>query len=308
MKRRWLYTLALVASIAVTGVVARAQSAQTTDTVEVPRAAIEGAISEMQSWLTTTTTTAPTTTTEPPTTTTEPPTTTTTAAPTTTTQATTTTATTLPPTTTTTGPLPTPTGENYEIFVTVDGVGPIWSAPYFRSLPYSPFTGWFDGNRDGYHCGFGIFGWNLNTPSLLDDPAGRVTFTRIDGVAYARINDRRMPENGDTNRHWATGLMTPRPVRQGECPPPTETYEPNTDPGQLPVVDYVNALTGELLERRDYRKLDDDGPLDPRLKFRLQSVDPERVTVIAYWENLPIVVIYYDAPFNSGVAMSAFVP
>lgn len=258
----------------------------------------------------TTTTIAPTTTTTGATTTstTQASTTTATTRPTTTTtQGTTTTATTLPSTTTTTGPLPSPTGDNYEIFVTVDGEGAIWTAPYYRTLPYSPNTGWFDGNRDGYKCAFGILGWNLNTASKLDDPAGRFTFTRINGVAYARVNDRRMPDSGPTLRHYATGLLTPAPVTQGECPPPTETYTPNTEPGQLPVIDYLGPQ-GQLLERRDYRKLDDDGPLPAELKFRLHSIDPLRVTVIAYWENNPIVVVYYDAPFNNGVTMAAFVP
>jgi hypothetical protein len=301
MRRKSLAASVLVV-LALSTVAAVGQS----DTVPVERAQLEewrdeiqAVVDEIDAVLETTTTTEPptTTTTEPPTTTTEEP-TTTTEPPTTTTTAPTTT--TQPPTTTTTGPLPNPTGDKYDFFVNVHQVGRAWTAPYFYNLPYTPDTGWADGNRDGYKCAYGILLWD-------GEPVGRVTFTRVAGAAaYTIINDQGMPDRGDTLRHYDTGSLFPRPVTQGECPPPDDDvdYVPSTLPGQLPVIDYLGP-NGELLERRDYRKIVIE---DPRLKFRLVSVSAERVTVVAYWENNPFVVVYYDAPYGTGVTMNGFVP
>lgn len=246
-----------------------------------------------------TTTTEATTTTTEATTTTEEPTTTSTAPPTTTTAA----PTTQPPTTTTTGPLPSPTGPRFDFMVNINSVTQAWVAPYYLNLPYTPDTGWGYGNRDGYRCFYAILLFG-------DDPVGRVLLTAIsEAQSYIVINDRYMPDKGPLLRHYDTGLLDPPDnVRQGECPPPDDDidYEPFTGPGEFPVIDYIGP-EGQLLERRDYRKLVD---LDPRLKFRLFSVSPERVTVVAYWENLPIAPIYYDAPveWDSGVTMNGFVP
>lgn len=249
-----------------------------------------------------TTTTRPSTTTSQGTTTTRPGTTTTTRPPTTTTTQPPGTTTTVPPTTTTTAPLPTPEGPRYDFFVNVLGVGRAWLAKYFYTLPYTPNTGWADGNRDGYKCAYGILMWN-------DQPVGRVTFSRVSGAAtYTIINDQGMPDRGDTLRHYDTGSLFPQPVTQGECPPPIEAYEPSLEPGQLPVIDYIGP-GGELLERRDYRNVGITDPIsDGRLKFRLTSVSAERATVVAYWENNPFVVIYYDAPYGADVTMNGFVP
>lgn len=226
----------------------------------------------------------------------------------------TTTTTTLPPTTTTTlGNPPQHEGEAYDFMVNIQGVGNAWVAPYHLDLGNG--FGWGYGNRDGYRCQYGtlVEGDALTSQS----PVGRFTVTRIDGAAaYVLINDRDMPDRGPLLRHFGTGLLDPPSgVQQGECPPPDANvnYEPFTGPGQLPVVDYVGP-NGEIFERRDYRTIDND---DPRLKFRLLSVTPQRVTVVAYWENLPIVVIYYDAPalfdgaapsWADDVHMQAFVP
>lgn len=286
------------------------------ETVEVPLDELEAVIAQLESWRPTTTVPT-TTTTEPPTTTTTQATTTTTAptttttAPTTTTQAPTTT-TTVPPTTTTTtpGPLPTPSGARYDFMVNIHEVGLAWRAPYYLTLPYTDGVGWGYGNRDGYRCMYGILLWD-------DDPVGKFWITAIqDAQSYVIVNDKGMPDKGPQLRHFGTGLLgsqstPPDEVRQGECPPPFADvdYEPFTGPGQLPVIDYIGP-NGELLERRDYRKLDDEAPLPAELKFRLFSVTPTLVTVVAYWNNLPIAPIYYEAPaaWNSGVTMNAFVP
>lgn len=240
------------------------------------------------------TTTAPPTTTTAPTTTTTAPTTTTTA-PTTTTQ---------PPTTTTTlGNPPQHEGEAYDFMVNIQGEGNAWVAPYHLDLGNG--IGWGYGNRDGYRCMYGILveGDALTSQS----PVGRFTVTRIDGAAaYVLINDRDMPDRGPLLRHFGNGLLDPPDgVRQGECPPPDANvnYEPFTGPGQLPVVDYVGP-GGQILERRDYRTVANN---DPRLKFRLFSETDQKVTVVAYWENLPIVVVYYEAPWGD-VRMEAFIP
>lgn len=254
--------------------------------------AATGELDRRRSHPTTTTQRHPTTTTttRPPTTTTTRRTTTTTAAPTTTTVA---------PITTTTGPLPTPTGDRYDFMVNVAGVGQAWVAPYYLNLPYTPNTGWGYGNRDGYKCMYGILLWN-------DEPVGRFTVTAIpEAQSYTIINDRYMPDRGPLLRHYDTGLLDPPDgVRQGECPPPDLPYEPSTLPGQRPVVDYIGP-NGQLLERRDYRKVDIQ---DSRLKFRLHSATAARVTVVAYWEDQPFVVVYYDAPYGGGVTMNGYVP
>jgi hypothetical protein len=189
--------------------------------------------------------------------------------------------------------------------VNIHEVSQAWVAEYFLELPYTEGVGWGYGNRDGYKCMYGVL--------LRDgDPVGRFTVTAIrEAESYVIINDRNMPDRGPELRHYNTGLLgsesnPPDTVRQGECPPPTEVYEESTLPGQFPVIDYLGP-NGELLERRDYRRLD-NADLDPRLKFRLHHADELRATVIAYWENIPFAVVYYDAPYGTGVTMSAFVP
>jgi hypothetical protein len=289
MKRKSLIALVLAPLVAFGGI-AIAQAPQS------DREALEaiGAILVDQGIVLPTTTQPPTTTTEPPTTTTAAPTTTTTAAPTTTTA---------PATTTSTGPLPTPTGEHYDFMVNVHEVGQAWVAEYYLNLPYTDDVGWGYGNRDGYKCMYGILLWD-------DDPVGRFRVAAVpEAQSYTIINDRKMPDRGPLLRHYDTGLLgsesnPPDTVRQGECPPPDLAYEPSTLPGQLPVIDYLGP-NGELLERRDYQKLVD---LDPRLKFRLHSATSQVVTVVAYWENVPFAVVYYDSPYGGGVTMDAFVP
>jgi len=232
--------------------------------------------------LATITTNAPTTITTAPTTT-EPPTTTTTIPPTTT----------LPP-----PPViwPPQSGPRYDAIVRVDGEGLLWRAPYFRTLTSG--AGWADGNRDGYDCLYGI---------LLDaagNPIGRFLFKRVDAAAaYVKILDEGMPENGPTNRHYDTGLLTPAPVRQGECKPLHQDvpYTPLAGSGELPVVDYLTD--GTLLERRSYLDVDSDH-VGGRLLFQVESASLERVVVVAYWDSLPVVAVYYEAMADTVMAVS----
>jgi hypothetical protein len=239
----------------------------------------------------TTTSTRPpnSTTTVPPTTTTtrrHDPTTTTTILPTTTTtRGPNTTTTGVPATTTTSGPLPTPSGEHFTTLLTgVSENGPNeqwWDAPYYRSLPYSPSTGWTDGDRSGYRC---FYAFLLNQGQVV----GRVTFTRIpEADSYASINDRYMEEGV----RYYNGALAPAsaPKELGECPYPTTAYAPATGSDQRPTITYT--LGGALLEVRNYKKT----VVGAGITFRQVESTDSRVTVVAYKDNLPVIVIYYDS-------------
>lgn len=290
MKRKSL--AASVLALALTaGAVVNAQS----DSVTVDRAQVEEwqvqaqALADSLSDALVTTTAPPTTTTEAPTTT-EPPTTTTTEPPTTTQPPTTTTqppptTTTLPPTTTTTQPLPIPSGEKFFTLIRLmGGTSPefLWDAPYFRNLPYEPNTGWTDGDRHRYIC--------MYAHLLLDgNVVGRVTFTNVpDANSYIQINDKFMVEG---ERYYDGRVAAPdAPVELHDCPPPDLAYEEYTGPDQRPTVVYFHRTLGAL-EFRNYKPL----ITSDKIKFQVLSVTPNRVTVVAYLDNLPIVAIYYDS-------------
>jgi hypothetical protein len=239
------------------------------------------------------------TTTVPPTTTTTrrpPPSTTTTIFPTTTTRGpgpTTTTG--APATTTTVGTLPTPSGEFFTTLLrgSADaGGGEIWwDADYFRNLPYSPSTGWTDGDRAGYRCFYSFL--------LLDNQVvGRVTFTRVEEAAsYAMVNDRYMEEG----IRFYDGTLAPAngPRELGECPDPTQAYSPSNGSDQRPTITY-STTGGALLEVRNYKKT---VALNGITFQQVESTD-QRVTVVAYKDNLPAIVIYYES-MVPGVVMNS---
>lgn len=244
-----------------------------------------------------------TTTTAPPTTTTEAPTTTTTQAPTTTTTvAPTTTTTTLPPTTTTTRPLPTPTGERFDILLRgLGGTAPEfwWDAPYYRNLPYAPNTGWTDGERHRYICAYMFLMHN-------GEVVGRTTFTNVpDANSYSQINDKFMLE---AQRYFDGTVAAPGQVELFNrddpddplnCPPPDLAYEEYLGPDRRPQIAYIHD--GTPIEFRTYASL----ITSPRIKFQVVSVSPQRVTVVAYVDNLPTIVIYYDSMVPSLVMESS---
>lgn len=238
-----------------------------------------------------TTTAPPTTSTtrrqHPATTTTVVPTTTTTGAPgsTTTAAPATTTTTTSTTSTTSTGPLPTPSGAHFTTLLTgVTENGPNeqwWDAPYFRDLPFSPSTGWTDGDRSGYRC---FYAFLMNQGQVV----GRVTFTRVpEAASYASINDRYMAEGV----RYYNGALAPAgaPRELGECPGPSTAYEPATGSDQRPTVTYT--LNGMLLEVRNYKKT----VVGAGITFRQVESTDSRVTVIAYKDNLPVIAIYYES-------------
>lgn len=236
---------------------------------------------------TTTTTAAPTTTTtEAPTTTAS---TTTTAAPTTTTTQ---------GTTTTTGPLPEPSGDKFTINLSGSGEGfpdHMWGARYYRDLPFTEGTGWTDGDRHAYTCAY-MF---LVRDGVL---VSRVTFTMIEGAAYARVNDQSMSEKV----RWADGEINTTGKNMGDCGKATADYGVVLG-DERPVVRFVGS-DGALLEVRDYTKT---VVSDSRVTFDQVEVITEpfvdvspngrpvtvygRVTVVARIDGLPAIVVYYDS-------------
>lgn len=156
----------------------------------------------------------------------------------------------------------------------------MWIAPYSRDLPSNAF--WTDGDRDGYKC---FYAFLMNGDRVL----GRVTFTRIPAAAsYVTIVDSGAVDGS----RWYDGTKTDRndPKELNDCPAPTQSYTPfNGD--QRPTVNYTNRRTGAIWETRPYAGIvAGDG-----VTFRRDSVTPQRVTVVAYLDTLPTVVIYYDS-------------
>jgi len=187
--------------------------------------------------------------------------------------------------------LPTPSGEHYTVMLR-GGDDPAtrfwWDADYFRSLPYTAATGWTDGDRAAYKCLYGFLLWR-------DRIAGRVTFTRVPGATYALINDEKMAEGA---RMYDGSLPPPGSSRElGECPAPDQTYEPYFGPDERPVVTF-ETNRGRLLEVRDYRPT----VAGPAIKFRLIDSTAQRVTVVAYFNDQPVIVVYYDS-MSSRVTM-----
>lgn len=169
-------------------------------------------------------------------------------------------------------------------FKNLDNGQILWEADYLRSLPNN--VSWADGNRAGYKCEYGIL-------LHLGKPIGRVTMTRIDGAEYIQVNDRYMPENQATNRHWNDGTLHSRrrPVLQSECPAPDADYsDAFNGPSQLPTVTFVRQSGSLLLETRNYKTL----AANPHVTFQQINESLDRITIIAYWDGNPVLAIYYD--------------
>ena len=253
----------------------------------------------------TTTTVRSSTTAAPPTSTTVPPTTTTTRRPhptttttilaTTTTRGSVTTTTGAPATTTTVGPLPIPEGDHF--ITLLSGVNENqandwwWDANYFRNLPFATSTGWTDGDRSGYRC---FYAFLMNQGQVV----GRVTFTRVpDADAYASVSDKYMLEG----QRYYDGTLAPSsaPKELGQCPAPVQDYTPFTGPGQKPTITY-STTGGQLLEVRNYKAL----VTGPGVTFQQIESTDQRVTVVAYVDNLPVIVVYYDSMVSTVVMNS----
>jgi hypothetical protein len=155
--------------------------------------------------------------------------------------------------------------------------------PYDLTLTeFDPDAGWVEGDRVGYRCAYTF---------LVDDGAivARVTFTRPSRAKkYVVLNDSRMHEG---ERHYDGSWAGVQQVPSEECPQPQESYgKLKGSAGPRPVIRFADADDGHTLEVRDYNRL----KRDRRRAFRLHSADPDRVTVVAYQERRPVMVVYYE--------------
>lgn len=175
---------------------------------------------------------------------------------------------------------------DFMVRVDVDGTMQGWDAPYLRTLPFTPETGWTDGDRVAYRCGYGF----LQHKGRI---VGRVTFTRIrEAASYAALNDRYML---DAVRYYDGTLNTNPDLHQlNDCPEPSEAYAPTTV-SERPNVTYTlvdrRGTPISLLELRSYTNTD----AGPDVTFETTLVTPQRVTVVASAKGIPFMVVYYDS-------------
>jgi hypothetical protein len=156
-----------------------------------------------------------------------------------------------------------------------------WDANYFRGLPYAPSTGWTDGDRSGYRC---FYAFLMNENQVV----GRVTFTRVPAASsYAMVNDKYMQEGVRYYDGTLAGAGAPNEL--GECPEPMADYTPFAGPGQKPTVTYT--LNGQLLEVRNYKTL----ATNTGITFQQVTSTDDQVTVVAYYNGLPAIVVYYES-------------
>lgn len=206
-----------------------------------------------------------------------------------------TTTTAVPVTTTTSGPILAPVGDKFITSVRgTDAAGnsePWWDAPYFRDLPFTTGAGWTDGDRAGYRC---MYAFLLYQGEVV----GRVTFTRVPAAdSYAAVKDKFMVEG----ERYYDGTLAPEnaPKELGECPWPVADYAPATGSDQRPTITY-STTSGSVLEVRNYKNT----VALNGITFRQVESTPQRVTVVAYKDNLPAIVIYYES-MVPGVVMNS---
>lgn len=166
--------------------------------------------------------------------------------------------------------------DHFQIILSADGVE-MWRADYDRTLDVR--TGWTDGDRQGYRCAYMFL---LHRGRV----AGRVTFTQVrDAAAYSVVNDKFMVEG----MRFFDGTVDPTPNQHDDCPAPDQEYESYTGPDQRPVVTYSGPRG--VLETRSYP----DIVAGAGVIFRQVESTSRRVTVVAYKNGLPVIVVYYDA-------------
>ena len=210
------------------------------------------------------------------------------------------------PTAAVTTPFPAPTGDNFVILLTIEGMQ-LWSPPYFRNLPNG--GGWLDGDRSGYRCAY-MFQSDPEDENVM---ISSVTFIRSEGASYTRVRDRRMSD-GAVRYLDGTPVPPGSPRELGDCPMASGEYEPYTGPDVRPLIYIVED--GLVLENRSYTKTTGQAIEAGRLKFeeveritvpfevtsplgRIHTVY-ERVVVRAHFDVegdgvfLPAVDVYYD--------------
>jgi hypothetical protein len=175
--------------------------------------------------------------------------------------------------------------ENGDVFffiVNADGRR-VGTFPYDMTLTqFDPDAGWVEGDRVGYRCAYTF---------LVDDGAivARVTFTTPSRAQrYVVLNDKHMHEG---ERHYDGTWAGVRQVPGEECPRPGESYgKLGGRTGPRPVITFSDADDGHTLEVRDYNRV----KRHRRHAFKIRSADPDRVTVVAYQDRRPVMVVYYD--------------
>jgi hypothetical protein len=127
---------------------------------------------------------------------------------------------------------------------------------------------------------------------------GRVTFTRVPAAdSYAAIKDAFMVEGA----RYYDGTLAPgnAPKELGECPRTVVDYAPATVSDQRPTITY-STTSGSLLEVRNYKNT----VVGAGITFGQVESTPQRVTVVAYKDNLPAIAIYYES-MVPGVVMNS---
>jgi hypothetical protein len=196
--------------------------------------------------------------------------------------------------TTTTAAAPVTQGAKFSIELkNLDTGADWWRAPYVRELSYTPNTGWLDGDRIGYGCAY-MF---LQRDGRI---VGRVSFVQVPGTTYVKVNDRYM----DEGVRFFDGSLTSAGTRQAYHVSFCDTivdqaYEEFTGPDERPTIRYIGT-DGALLEVRDYKTT----VAGQGVKFRQVLATPNRVTVVAYENDLPVIVVYYESLHPSVVLTS----
>jgi hypothetical protein len=208
---------------------------------------------------------------------------------------------------------PADAGEGYSFIIDDLNTGADWwRAPYLFTLPYAPGFGWGAGDRISYGCiyGFLIHGGslvNLSSKNNWDLEGGTIygrftaALTVSGSGSYLRVNDGYMVE-GRRFFDGSPGDGRDQLYSSGFCSTlVSEGYESYAGPDERPVIKF-HTPSGEVAEIRDYRTTNaGDG-----IKFRLVDGDGSdgRVAVVAYKDDLPGVVVYYDALGGGSVSAS----
>lgn len=179
-------------------------------------------------------------------------------------------------------------------------------APYLHDTPYDDGTGWRNGDRIGYNCGYAFMQHN-------QELFGRVTFRLIpQAQSYGQINDSFMEEPNDAqntaggpSRYYdGTPNTTGQQASSLECPAVTENY--TAAPGVDDRDKAIFWLDGQAREIRDY--LFADSPAGITFDFLAPITTPFTVTgtdsgvstvnnrqpVLVIDHGVPIAVVYYD--------------